>query len=102
MPHLHLHAARLLPVASCVAPCSSGEAHVDAATVLQELRGADDHAMINSYFDAIEDLVALVREGHADQAKQEGLCQTVLDLQEVCAGHQDATRAPACLPACLC
>jgi hypothetical protein len=67
---------------SCVEPSSS-----DAFTILQELRGADDHSIINQYFDAIDKLVALVMEGHGAQAKDEGLCETVLHLQDVSAEH---------------
>lgn len=55
----------------------------DAFTILQELRGVDDHSIINQYFDAIDKLVALVMEGHGAQAKDEGLCETVLHLQDV-------------------
>jgi hypothetical protein len=51
--------------------------------VLQDLREANDHTMINEYFDAIEKLVTLVMEGHGQQAKEEGLCDAVLHLQEV-------------------
>jgi hypothetical protein len=59
----------------------------DAVSMLQELRGVDDHTIINQYFDAIDKLVALVMEGHGAQAKDEGLCDTVLHLQDVsCAG----------------
>jgi hypothetical protein len=59
----------------------------DAISMLQELRGADDHTIINQYFDTIDKLVALVMEGHGAQAKDEGLCDTVLHLQDVsCAG----------------
>lgn len=71
---------------------SHGEAlNSDTITVLQELRGADDHTIINQYFDAIDALVALVMEGHGAQAKDEGLCETVLHLQEV--GTQRTSRA---------
>lgn len=55
----------------------------DVSTLAQELRGADDHTIINQYFDAIDKLVALVMEGHGAQAKDEGLCDAVLHLQDV-------------------
>lgn len=57
--------------------------HLDPMAVLQDLREANDHTMINEYFDAIEKLVTLVMEGHGQQAKDEGLCDAVLQLQEV-------------------
>lgn len=54
----------------------------DAMTILQDLRGTEDHTIINQYFDSIDKLVALVMEGHGAQAKDEGLCETVLHLQD--------------------
>ncbi|WIA18744.1 hypothetical protein OEZ85_003434 [Tetradesmus obliquus] len=59
-----------------------GPEHLDPIAVLQDLRMADDHTKINEYFDAIEKLVTLVMEGHGQQAKDEGLCDAVMDLQE--------------------
>ena len=55
----------------------------DMSSLVQELRGADDHTIINQYFDSIDKLVALVMEGHGAQAKDEGLCDAVLYLQDV-------------------
>lgn len=55
----------------------------ESASIAQELRGGEDHTIINQYFDAIDKLVALVMEGHGMQAKEEGLCEAVLQLQDV-------------------
>jgi hypothetical protein len=62
-------------------------------TILQDLRGTEDHTIINQYFDSIDKLVALVMEGHGAQAKDEGLCETVLHLQDVSAGASTASCA---------
>jgi hypothetical protein len=75
-------------------PCvRSGEA-LTADMLLQEMRLVDDHTLINEYFDAIERLVDLVMQGRGMQAQQEGLCTTLLHLQEVrrhvCGGHVQA------------
>jgi hypothetical protein len=51
--------------------------------VLQDLREGTDHTIINDYFDTIEKLVTLVLEGQGQRAKDEGLCDAVLHLQEV-------------------
>lgn len=56
---------------------------VDPAALAHELHEAEDHNMINDYFDAIEKLIALVLEGRGTEAKADGLCDTVLHLQEV-------------------
>lgn len=75
--------------------CSYGEpSSSDAATVLQELCGADDHTIINQYFDAIDALVALVMDGRGGQAKEEGLCDAVLHLQEVSCSCESVSAAP--------
>eukprot|EP00775_Hariotina_reticulata_P012218 gene12218-12356_t len=58
---------------------------IDPAAVLHELRSGSDHTMIDQYFDAIDKLVALVVEGRGTQAKDEGLCDTVIELQEAIA-----------------
>lgn len=60
---------------------------IDPAALLHELRSGSDHTMIDQYFDAIDKLVALVVEGRGVQAKEEGLCNTVIELQEVCWLH---------------
>eukprot|EP00882_Tetradesmus_deserticola_P034074 GHRQ01038981.1.p1 GENE.GHRQ01038981.1~~GHRQ01038981.1.p1 ORF type:complete len:499 (+),score=175.50 GHRQ01038981.1:208-1704(+) len=60
-----------------------GSEHLDPMAVLQDLREASDHTIINEYFDAIDKLVTLVMEGKGQQAKDLGLCDTVLHLQEV-------------------
>lgn len=66
-------------------------------TILQELRGTDDHTIINQYFDSIDQLVALVMEGHGAQAKEEGLCETVLHLQDVSAWGDSCAAAASVL-----
>lgn len=74
----------------------------DAVSMLQDLRGVDDHTIINQYFDAIDKLVALVMEGHGAQAKDEGLCDTVLHLQDVsCAGCAEQGRSLALFAASM-
>lgn len=62
---------------------------LDPAAMLQELREATDHTIINEYFDAIEKLVALVLEDKGAQAKDEGLCDAVLHLQDVSLSTSD-------------
>lgn len=47
------------------------------------MRGAEDHTIINQYFDAIDKLVLLVMDGRGAQAKDEGLCDAVVHLQDV-------------------
>jgi hypothetical protein len=66
----------------CVLLCCRPE-HLDPIAVLQDLREGTDHTLINEYFDAIERLVTLVLEGQGQRAKDEGLCDAVLHLQEV-------------------
>lgn len=83
--------------------CSHGEPlSSDAATVLQELRGADDHTIINQYFDAIDALVALVMDGRGGQAKEDGLCETVLHLQEVSCFGKSLSAAMMAETTCVC
>lgn len=80
---------------SCVAYRFCRPEHLDPIAVLQDLRMADDHTKINEYFDAIEKLVTLVMEGHGQKAKDEGLCDAVMDLQEVGGGATACARALA-------
>eukprot|EP00879_Flechtneria_rotunda_P028933 GHRR01031174.1.p1 GENE.GHRR01031174.1~~GHRR01031174.1.p1 ORF type:complete len:613 (+),score=115.99 GHRR01031174.1:727-2565(+) len=65
------------------APSMAAASDVDQMAVLQELRYGSDHTTIDHYFDAIERLVDLVIHGKGQQAKEEGLCDGVLNLQEV-------------------
>jgi hypothetical protein len=87
MPPAHFvltHLPWQLPCLFCL-PRHPEALSSDTVTIMQELRGADDHTIINQYFDAIDMLVSLVNEGQGEQAKQEGLCDTVLHLQDVSA-----------------
>jgi hypothetical protein len=70
------------PATPVFALCCRPE-HVDPIAVLQDLREGTDHTIINDYFDTIEQLVTLVLEGQGQRAKDEGLCDAVLHLQEV-------------------
>jgi hypothetical protein len=56
---------------------------LDPIAILRDLREGTDHTIINDYFDSIEKLVTLVLEGQGQRAKDEGLCDAVLHLQEV-------------------
>lgn len=72
---------------------SGAQLPADSASLVKDLVEGKDHTLINAYFDSIEQLVALVRDGRGQQARDEGLCDRVSRLQEVRGGGSQGAGA---------